>query len=228
MSASARYSLVPLGALTILLPVVAMHLSWLVSSAEGHIEWCIPYLEPCTSISRAGRYGTAYFLFKGLMIPASVLLVFFWWANARWVQQLGAKPVAGLVPLAVIASLALLLYTLALGHAGGMFHLLRRIGVIGYMGLTFLLQVRVSARLSDTQLFARSGQRLSQFLMVVLLIGLVSVLHGVVSPENHNRWEDVYEWWLVMLLAVHSLLLVKLWKRSGLDITLTTRPPSSM
>lgn len=228
MSASARYSLVPLGTLTILLPVVAMHLSWLVSSAEGHIEWCMPYLQPCTSISRAGRYGAAYFLFKGLMIPTSVLLAFFWWANARWLQQLGARPVKGLVPLALIASLALLLYTLTLGHAGDTFHLVRRIGVIGYMGLTFLLQVRVSARLAEVEQFASAGRRLTQFLMAVLLLGLVSVLHGTVSPENHNRWEDVYEWWLVMLLALHSLVLVKLWQRSGLDITLSTRQPPSM
>lgn len=222
MSKTIRYSLLPFGAVTLALPLLAMHLGWLVSSAQGYIEWCVPYLEPCTSISRAGRYGAAYFVFKGLMIPASVLLVFFWWATGRWLQQLQVTPPAGLVPTACIASLALLLYTLMLGHAGDTFHLLRRIGVIGYMGLTFLLQLRVSARLAEQGALQAAGRRLVRFLQLVLVIGLLSVLHAVVLPENHNLWEDVYEWWLALLMSVHSLALLRLWQRTGLSVSLLT------
>jgi len=64
--------------MTGLVPIVAIHSTYLVSALQGHVPWCFPYFESCTSISATGRHGAAYFLFKGTMIPAAMLLMAFW------------------------------------------------------------------------------------------------------------------------------------------------------
>ena len=66
-----QVSVMPLGWAAALLPLVTIHVCFLVSVFEGHIDLCFPYWEGCSSISRAGRHGTAYFLFKGGMMPAA-------------------------------------------------------------------------------------------------------------------------------------------------------------
>ena len=60
----------PIAIMINLLPLVCIHLCYLVAANLGHIEWCVPYLENCTSISATGRKYPEFFIFKGLMIPA--------------------------------------------------------------------------------------------------------------------------------------------------------------
>ena len=51
----------PLAWATALLPLVTMHVCYLLSASEQLVPWCLPWFEGCTSISRASRSGTAYF-----------------------------------------------------------------------------------------------------------------------------------------------------------------------
>ena len=49
--------------------------SYLVSAAGGHLDWCVPHLTGCESISASGRYGWGFFLFKAMMLPTAALLI---------------------------------------------------------------------------------------------------------------------------------------------------------
>ncbi|MDF1820254.1 MAG: hypothetical protein P1U64_01685 [Alcanivoracaceae bacterium] len=216
-------SVMPLGWSAALLPLLTIHLCFVLSVAQGHIDPCFPYWEGCSSISRAGRHGAAYFVFKGGMIPAAVLLAGFWWLNRAWLAQLGQR-LPSLPWLGLVASVALLLYTLTLGHRGEAFHMLRRIGVIGYFGLTFIAQLKLSAALARSEPMRIAGQRLVRLSLLTLLIGLLSVLAGLVWPERHDDMEDGFEWLLALLLNVHALAVVALWRRSGLRLHLQSGP----
>ena len=205
-----------------LLPFLTIHLAFVVSALEGHVRWCFPYWETCSSISRAGRYGTAYFIFKGGMIPTCVLMLQFWWLNRLWLRSLGLSAGVVLPWLGLVSSLALLVYTLSLGHAGDMFYLLRRIGVIGWFGLTWIAQLQLGAALREHSVFAAAGQRLVQLSVITLLIGLLSVLVGVVLPERHDELENAFEWTLALLLNVHALIVALLWRKSAFHLTTRT------
>jgi hypothetical protein len=207
-----QYSPLGLGLAATLLPVLAMHLCWLVSSAQGFIDWCVPYWQPCTSISRAGRMGTAFYLFKVLMVPAALLQCFFWWANERWLAQLGLPRRFPFMVMGLVAAIALLVYVMALGIAGEEYHFLRRTGVIVYLGSSFIgLLVLVSAVLRH-QGVRQYRSRLIGLCGLILMVALVSIVHQYVAPYSHNRWEDVYEWWLVMSLNGLGLMMVWLWR----------------
>lgn len=136
------------GLLVALVPMLTIHLSWLVSSAQGHLQWCNPYWLDCHSVSATGRYGLAYFIFKGGMIPALVLLACYWWINQQWLHIVTTNRSQKLFLLGITASFALLIYTLSLGHVGDTFYLLRRAGVVIYLGLTFIAQLLLSATLA--------------------------------------------------------------------------------
>lgn len=209
----------PLGVLAAVLPVLTTHVSFLVSAGQGHIDWCFPYWEGCSSISRAGRHGLAYFLFKGGMIPACVLLAIFWQLNRVWLTSMDCSRGRAIGWLGTLASLSLLAYTLTLGHRGEEFHLVRRIGVMGYFGLTFVAQVQLGAALRGTEQFALAGQRLLRLSGVILAIGLLSVVLGLIFPDRYDDMEDGFEWTLALLMDGHALMVALLWRSAGFVLT---------
>ena len=124
--------------MTGLLPIIAIHGTYLLSAWQGYVPWCFPYFESCTSISATGRHGAAFFLFKGTMIPTAVLLILFWYLASKWLLQLGDEKAAAntIFVLGMIGALFLIVYVVALGAAGDLLKLQRRIGVIFYFTLT--------------------------------------------------------------------------------------------
>jgi hypothetical protein len=205
-----------------LLPFLTIHVAFVVSVLEGHINGCFPYWQTCSSISRAGRHGTAYFIFKGGMIPTCVLMVMFWWLNRQWLRSLGLTGANALPWLGLVSSLSLLFYTLALGHAGDLFNMIRRTGVVGWFGLTWIAQLQLGALLRNHTRWHRAGERLVQLSVVTLLIGLVSVLIGLVMPERHDALENAFEWTLALLLNVHALAIAVLWRKTGFRLSSRT------
>ncbi|MEX2475270.1 hypothetical protein [Marinobacter sp.] len=205
-----------------LVPLLTIHATFLVSVLEGHIPFCIPYWDSCTSISRTGRYGFSYFIFKGTMLPAAVLGVLFWWFNSRWLQQLGvhSRGVACVPWLGLIACVALGAYTLALGHAGEGFNLIRRIGVVLYFSLTYICELLVSAGLRSHPLWKSTGNRLLNLCQLTLGVGILSVILNGVAPEFYSRKDDAFEWILALLINAHALWLAILWRKSRFRIRL--------
>ncbi|WP_111498370.1 MULTISPECIES: hypothetical protein [Marinobacter] len=212
-----------------LLPFVTMHTTWPVATLEGYIHGCLPYGLDCHSISRTGHKGLAYFLFKGGMLPAAVVGMTYWWLNGVWLRSLGAsaKGLRGLFWLGLIGGLALVAYTLALGHTGDGYWLVRRIGVITYLSFTFIAQLLVTARLLTLPDWAATGRRLLRLCQLTLALGIASLIMDAVAPETHERFEDAFEWWLALLLNLHALWIALLWRRSGFHVGPGVHSPSS-
>lgn len=199
-------SLARLGYAAALLPLLTIHLAFFTSVVQGYIEPCLPYWSDCVSISRSGRHGLAYVLFKAGMIPATLLLGWFW---QRCVSNLQSfiKYGSRLVWAGWAASLALLLYTLALGHAGEGFQLLRRFGVVLFMGLTFIVQVSVGRALQKLPAYKVSATSLLSFSAVILGIAIFSLLLDLWLGSAYDRIENAFEWWLILLLILHLVAL---------------------
>ncbi|MBY6019104.1 hypothetical protein [Ferrimonas balearica] len=198
-----------LGLLAALLPLLTTHLSYGLSLWEAWIPACNPYWADCVSISRTGRHGSAYWWFKGLMLPACLLLAVFWWQAARWLQQQGLSPGPLVLPLAMLASLALAVYTLTLGHATGHFPVIRRVGIAGFILFTYLVQVAVGAALYRAEPWRWAGNRVLGLASLTLAIALLTLVWDGLWSEAYERWEDAFEWWLFLLL--NSQLFLMLW-----------------
>lgn len=202
--------------ITGLIPLVTTHLTFAVSVLEGFVELCNPYWDSCTSISRTGRYGTAYFIFKGTMLPGAAFGIAFWWLNRRWLLGLGAnaRGINWLPILGVVGGLSLAAYTLALGHGGESFSLVRRVGVVLYFSLTYIAQLVLSGALREHPVWQDSGRRLLWLCEFTLAVGILTVLLDAFVPEFYDRRDDAFEWLLALLLNIHALWVARLWCRS--------------
>lgn len=207
-----------------LLPVVTVHLSYALSASAGIIPACIPYLEGCTSISATGRHGWGYVLFKAGMLPSALLLIAYWRLCRDWLLEAGevdGPALRGLLWLGIAGALFLVLYTVFLGHQGGIYHLLRRFGVTLHLGLTGLAQLLLVWRLS--RLRAPAGHapcppgilRAKTWLVTVLvMLGLGSIpVRNFIADKDPV--ENAIEWLFCLLMSGFYLLTAAAWKRSG-------------
>ncbi|MBV2128730.1 hypothetical protein [Arsukibacterium indicum] len=208
-----------------LIPLLTIHVTFAISVIEGFVPWCIPYWDSCTSISRTGRYGTSYFIFKGTMLPAAVIGMVFWWLNGRWLLQLGTTGYGRhwVQWLGLVACVALAAYTLALGHEGEGFNITRRIGVVLYFSLTYLAQLLISAALQRHHRWYKTGNYLMWLCKVTLMVGIISVILTAVVPDLYSQLDDAFEWVLALLINLHALWLAVLWRQSAFQASLLAK-----
>lgn len=208
----------PLALLCALLPIVAAHLGWAISTAQGLVPSCNPYVDGCVSISRASRHGLGNMLFRMLMLPAATLQALCWFAAAAWAKGDGGYP--RWTPwLSGIAAVALVLYAGFLGSEGRTYELLRRYGIYFYFGCTYLALLTVLRRL------ARADRAYAPLMVVAwgcLVFGLASVVvrYAVASEPLRDRFENLLEWHTALWLTATFAVLAWAWRREGLRLRL--------
>ncbi len=208
------FRLIPL--LTGLLPILSIHTTYLVSAYEGYVAWCIPYIDSCTSISATGRHGSAFYIFKATMVPAALLLATYWVLSYAWLKDLGDRQeVAKTVMIVgVVASVFLVVYTLALGAAGDNFRLQRKIGIIVYFTFTFMAQLLLTWRLGK---LPRQGITLAPLLALcsfLLGTGLLTLVLDV-TTDNYSDYENAFEWVLALAIHLYFLMTWRSWRDTG-------------
>jgi len=203
-------------ALTGGLPIVAVHLTYLLSATAGYVPWCIPYLDSCTSISATGRHGVAFWVFKGTMIPAALLLIAYWALIARWLRTLGddSRGPRTIATLGIIGAVFLVVYTVALGAAGDAMQVQRRTGITLYFALTAFSQLLLVWRLGRLRPPTPVDRVLYTLCAALYVTGLATVvLDGVMS--DYDRIEDAAEWVLALLMHVFVIVTALSWRESG-------------
>lgn len=197
--------------------VVAAHLAWWISVQAGHIPYCIPYLEGCTSISRAARYGDGNHIFRLLVLPCALLVGIHWWLSARWLRGRGAG--GALVGVAgAIGAAALAVYATFLGSEGDVYRFLRRYGVVVYFGCSYLAQLlflRLARASGGLDRFTAAG--MLAICVAMLALGVANVVASALigGTQLQDRLENVLEWHLGVLLVGWFLLHARLWRREG-------------
>jgi len=205
-----------------LLPFIVINLAYLGSAFGGYIPTCFPYLDGCTSISSAGRYGPSYYFFKAGMIPAAVLLAGFWMLCRRWLIELGDDSTMArwITALGVLAAVFLVLYTVFLGHKGDFYNLMRRFGVNLYFGFSGLAQIMLLARLQKlhtkgvTQIPNRLLRLMLLMLLGLLIIGLASIPISNFIVDKHQP-RNIIEWNFALLMIAYYVLVWRAWHATG-------------
>lgn len=217
---------------TALLPFLTVQLCYGLAAGAGLVPQCLPYVEGCTSISAAGRYGWSYFLFKAGVMPAAVFLALFWWLCRHWLQTLGEAPGSraglALAWVGTIAAVFLLLYAVFLGSRGDTYNLLRRYGVSVYFSFSYLAQLLLLSRLR--RLAARGRPAIPPWILraktllaaVLLALGLGSIpVSNLVADKDPI--ENAIEWNFTLLLVSYYLLTWAAWRATGFHLEARAR-----
>ncbi|SDR15019.1 hypothetical protein SAMN05428982_3352 [Pseudoxanthomonas sp. CF385] len=216
----ARIPLWPLPLLIALLFLVAAHAAYLLSIQAGHVPACVPYLEGCVSISRAARHGVGNHLFRLMVMPCAVLHALVWLLAHRWLR--GGH---GMVVLGVVSATALAVYATFLGIEGETYRFLRRYGVVVYFGFGYLAQLALMRRASRTDaLPTRVITWMSWIAAAMLGLGIANVVAGLVVADASakDRWENVFEWWLGLLMVGWYAVLAIGWRRKRVAARLSS------
>ncbi|QDW67699.1 hypothetical protein [Luteimonas granuli] len=217
----------PLPSAIAALLVVAVHVPLWLSLRDGHVPACVPYLEGCTSISRAARHGLGNHVFRLLVLPCAALLALHWWTSVRWLALRGAlRGGRVLLALGLLAAVALAVYATFLGSDGAGYRFMRRYGVVLYFGASYLAQL-VFLRMGRDALppALRAAMVATCVLMLAPGLGNVAASALVGDALLKDRVENALEWQLGVLLVAWYLLQARLWWIEGYRFGLDTGRP---
>lgn len=234
LSASTGKPLLPAGLVLAIWPVVIVHLCFVLSVQEGFVPLCNPYWDGCTSISRSGRHGWAFFLFKAGMLPYATGLAIFWWLCDEWLRCLDGHGAVVMRWAGWVGAVFLVLYATFLGSDGALYQWLRRSGIHVYFAMTFLAQALLIVRLSQVAGGIRraGGQApwptwllptMAMLATLVVVSGLAFAIVGRMMAIERDRLENAIEWAAALMMQTLMLLAVLGWGYSQLRLGLGGR-----
>lgn len=207
------------------LPFFSVHITWLLSVASDNLELCFPYWSHCHSISATGRQYPEFFVFKALLIPTAVFMSAYWILLHHWVKQLtnDDKGPVLITTMGVIASVALVVYTVTLGAVGDAYALARRVGVVFYFAFTSFGHLFLLKWLNkiDTEALGIVQQQNNITIVCTLLIttAIASALVGIVW-EGWDNWENAYEWWFSVFMISLFYFVAQMWRLTNYTLKL--------
>ena len=100
--------------------------------------------------------------------------------------------------------------------------------MVVYFGFGYLAQLALMRRASRMQALPASVIAwMSWIAMAMLVLGVANVVAGlaVADPLAKDRWENVFEWWLGLLMVGWYGVLALGWRRQGLALELKRHDP---
>ena len=67
-----------------------------------------------------------------------------------------------------------------------------------------------------------AGKSLLRLCGFTLLMGIASLILGVIWPEHYDTMDDGFEWALAVLINLHTLRVAWLWQRSGFAVNVSS------
>lgn len=221
-----RVDLAPLAAAV--LAFVAIHACYLISASLGQVEWCIPYWDGCTTISRAGRQSPAVFVYRGLMTPAAAFMALYWLLSREWLTLVGEQPHwlhTAVAVLGVSAGVCLVLFSSILGHPDPLFKIPRRILVDCFFICTFSAELILLGRLWTLRRAAPAtslGRIIGFKVIIVALQALLAATLALVPPllDDSGWLDDAVEWNWVALMLLFFVASFLAWRRTHFETRL--------
>ena len=204
-----------------ILPLLISNAVYLLSAYEEHIPWCIPYIDGCTTISRAARSGNSIYLFRPTMIAYAMLLIWFWIIAEQWLNQLYGHTTGvarSIKWLGIIGAIFLVIYIDFLGTTGEVNRFMRRHGIMIFFTFTPLAQLLLldqhykslpSLSEKDTLLPVLRYQLI--IIILMLMIGISSTILDIAQIKT-DKIENIVEWNFSLLLNMYFLGMVFIWK----------------
>ena len=177
--------------LIFLIPVIAIHVSFFLSTSIGTLDLCNPYIDGCLSISRSSRQPISILFFKVLMIVSGILLFFIWPRILKKSDNSTFKFIGQ------IGSIFLIIYVIALGNDGDVSRFMRQYGVFIFYLSTLSSQWYYSFYMKINSL------KLISYWQIVATIASIPFY---IYLKNDSAFENIFEWWLSLSINVWFLM----------------------
>ena len=216
------------------LPLIAMFGALWIGVAYETLPACFPPLDGCYSISATGRRPPGSFLFRAMMLPHSLVLVFIWYFTTEWLRSLDPDlqrtTSRAILTSGIVGALALIIYVTFLGTKAPLYEFMRRFGIyFAYLGtavaqlLVALALARISKGLQNQRLLKLARVLLTLCAAMFGLGILNSVLKAMLLDANAS--ENQIEWIASVLMQIYFLVLFLAWRLTGMTTSVRVRKP---
>ena len=204
-----------------ILPLLISNVVYLLSAYEGFIPWCIPYIDGCTTISKAARSGNSIFIFRVTMIAYGVLLIGFWIYVRQWLDQIYGHTTniaRSILWLGIVGAIFFIVYIDFLGTTGEVNLFMRRYGILVYFICTPIAQILLLRQhfyiLSSLKKGTIKPRVLQYQLLIIILILAIGIVNGALEVTHTKTYENhnIVEWNIALLMQLYFLGMVFLWK----------------
>jgi len=133
----------------------------------------------------------------------------------------------GILFQGLLASVALVVYTVTLGAEGEPYKLARRMGIVFFFvfsSFAHLLLLAKLSRIDKRNLGIQSFYRPMYIICMTLVISsIVSAIFGYVFPDTWDSWENAFEWSYSLVMISLFYLVGKMWQVTGFTHSLTVK-----
>ena len=188
---------------------------------ERGIPWIIPYFDGVASISRVVRVFPNYLIFKPAMWLTGILLIRYWIANKRLLEDLGIedKDIKKILYFGISSAIFLIVHSIFLGIKFDLsiYKLFRRVILV------LFIIFEVAAQFYLIKIFFKNKDKLKKFINTkILLIKKMLVYTLIITAflifpflpfSNLKILKHILEWNYFLGVITFYLLTYFMWKR---------------
>ena len=188
---------------------------------ERGIPWIIPYFDGVASISRVVRAFPNYLIFKPAMWLTGILLIRYWIANKRLLEELGIedKDIKKIVYFGISSAIFLIIHSIFLGIKFDLsiYKLFRRVVLV------LFIIFEVTAQFYLIKIFFKNKDKIKKFIntkvlfakkiLVYTLIITAILIFPFLPFSNLKILKHILEWNYFLGVITFYLLTYFMWKR---------------
>ena len=199
-----------------ILPILTVLISYYLSIKFDYVQFCIPNIDGCTSISQVGRYPPINYFFKTFMFISIFIIFIYWKSNYTLLSHNNSLLLYKITFLLGIFSVIFFaLYITFLGE-GDYCRFFRRIGIFIYIFFTVISELLLSISYKKNSYLFKNDKIINfkfYFNLVLSTFGLILLPLVIYRIIDYPNFKNIVSWNYFILIQINFLITFFCWKK---------------
>ena len=199
-----------------ILPILTVLISYYLSIKFDYVQFCIPNIDGCTSISQVGRYPPINYFFKTSMFISIFIIFIYWKSNYTLLSRNNSLLLYKITFLLGIFSVIFFaLYIIFLGE-GDYYRFFRRIGIFIYIFFTVISELLLSISYKKNLYLFKNDKIINlkfYFNLVLSTFGLILLPFVIYKIIDYPNFKNIVSWNYFILIQINFLITFFCWKK---------------
>ncbi len=199
-----------------ILPILTVLISYYLSIQFNYVDFCIPNIDGCTSISQVGRYPPINYFFKTFMFISIFIIFIYWKSNYTLLSYNNSLLLYKITFLLGIFSVIFFaLYITFLGE-GDYYRFFRRIGIFIYIFFTVISELLLSISYKKNSHLFKNDEIINfkfYFNLVLSTFGLILLPLVIYKIIDYPNFKNIVSWNYFILIQINFLITFFCWKK---------------
>ena len=199
-----------------ILPILTVLISYYLSIKFDYVQFCIPNIDGCTSISQVGRYPPINYFFKTFMFISIFIIFIYWKSNYTLLSHNNSLLLYKITFLLGIFSVIFFaLYITFLGE-GDYYRFFRRIGIFIYIFFTVISELLLSISYKKNSYLFKNDKIIKfkyYFNLLLSTFGLILLPLVIYKIIDYPNFKNIVSWNYFILIQINFLITFFCWKK---------------